>query len=191
MQLGPAPLLRSGGLWLGRSRRRNGALALLGDERGLALDYTDNSFAERDMALAIGRATDYGTFSRGSGATYFGRDRILRTAGPNVLRLDHDPLTGEALGARLEGSSVRETNYPATFENNWNLWGNGEDGGNLLVRNACLAPDGTMSANQLVAGAENGLRIFRYPGIVYSARRTRMICLKEGTYRYARLSCFT
>lgn len=47
-----------------------------------------------------------GTFSRGSDATYFGRDRILRTAGPNVLRLDHDPITGKALGARLEGAGT-------------------------------------------------------------------------------------
>ncbi|EXL08729.1 phage head spike fiber domain-containing protein [Aquamicrobium defluvii] len=44
-----------------------------------------------------------GAFSRGSDATYFDASGILRTAGPNVLRLDHDPGAGKALGARLEG----------------------------------------------------------------------------------------
>lgn len=47
-----------------------------------------------------------GAFSRGSDATYFGKSGQMRTAGPNVLRLTHDRVTGEALGYLSESSRV-------------------------------------------------------------------------------------
>lgn len=47
-----------------------------------------------------------GTFSRGSDASYFDSAGVLRTAGSNVLRLDHDPATGKVLGARMEGAGT-------------------------------------------------------------------------------------
>ncbi len=71
------------------------------------------------MALAIGRATDLGTFLRGSDATYFDSAGILRTAGPNVLRLDHDPATGKALGARLEGVATNRITRNQSFVAPW------------------------------------------------------------------------
>lgn len=54
-------------------------------------------------------------FSRGSVGTYFDSAGILRTAGPNVLRLDHDPLTGKALGARMEGARTNLYTYSNNF----------------------------------------------------------------------------
>ncbi len=102
MQLGPSPLLKTGGLHFGPRGSR--ALAALRGEKGRALNYLDNSYADRDMTLALGKATDLLTFSRGYSGTYLDRSRIWRTADSNVLRLTHDPLTGEPLGALLEGA---------------------------------------------------------------------------------------
>ncbi len=102
MQLGPSPLLKTGGLHFGPRGSR--ALAALRGEKGRALNYLDNSYADRDMTLALGKATDLLTFSRGYSGPYLDLSRIWRTADSNVLRLTHEPLTGEPLGALLEGA---------------------------------------------------------------------------------------
>lgn len=116
MQLGQTPVFSSGGFRFGPGRAlRNGALVLLGNERGLALDYADNSFAERDMALTIGRATDYVTFSRASDATYIDDSGIMRIAGPNVMRRSRVPETGR-MGYLAEWSTT-------------NLWRNSRPSG--------------------------------------------------------------
>lgn len=85
-----------------------------------------------------------GAFSRGSDATYFGRDRILRNAGPNVLRLDHDPATGKALGARLEGARTNLISYSADYDAG--VWAK-----NFMIAegNVAVAPDGTTTADRL------------------------------------------
>lgn len=82
-----------------------------------------------------------GTFSRGSDATYFDSAGILRTAGPNVLRLDHDPLTGKALGARLEGEKTNHLPLSNQFEA-WTL----QSGAPVRDPAAAIGPDGTLSA---------------------------------------------
>lgn len=84
-----------------------------------------------------------GTFSRGSDGTRFDASGIMQVDGPNVLRLDHDPATGEALGARLEGqggnmhprSEVIDL-WPGTYDNN-------------NYPNSVIAPDGTLTADRI------------------------------------------
>ena len=39
------------------------------------------------------------TFTRASVATYVGKDGLIKTAGVNEPRFDHDPTTGESLGS--------------------------------------------------------------------------------------------
>ena len=82
---------------------------LLGDEPdGFALDFARNSGLIRsssDKSLQkSGTIADLCTFTRATAATYFDRNGILRTAGPNVLRLTHDPVTGKSLGYLAEPS---------------------------------------------------------------------------------------
>jgi hypothetical protein len=54
------------------------------------------------------------TFTRASVATYVGKDGLIKTAGEDEARFDHDPATGESLGLLIEES--RTNLFP--FNNN-------------------------------------------------------------------------
>jgi hypothetical protein len=49
------------------------------------------------------------TFSRASAGTYFDANGVMQTAGNNVARFDHDPVTGESLGLLVEESRTNRT----------------------------------------------------------------------------------
>ena len=62
-----------------------------------------------DLRFALAKKLDPRiTFTRGSTGTYFGSDGLMRTAGVNEPRFDHDPITGQSLGLLIEES---RTNY--------------------------------------------------------------------------------
>ena len=48
------------------------------------------------------------TFTRASVGTYVGRDGLIKTAGNDEARFDHDPETLESLGLLIEESSTNE-----------------------------------------------------------------------------------
>ena len=56
-----------------------------------------------DLRFALAKKLDPRiTFTRGSTGTYFGPDGLMRTAGVNEPRFDHDPITGQSLGLLVE-----------------------------------------------------------------------------------------
>lgn len=58
------------------------------------------------------------TFTRASTATFFGADGLIKTAGNNVPRFDHNPTTGESLGLLVEEARtnfVRRSTGPGLF----------------------------------------------------------------------------
>ena len=58
-----------------------------------------------DLRFALAKKLDPRiTFTRGSTGTYFGSDGLMRTAGVNEPRFDHDPITGQSLGLLIEES---------------------------------------------------------------------------------------
>ena len=58
-----------------------------------------------DLRFALAKKLDPRiTFTRGSTGTYFGSDGLMRTAGVNEPRFDHDPVTGQSLGLLVEES---------------------------------------------------------------------------------------
>jgi hypothetical protein len=60
-----------------------------------------------DLRFALAKKLDPRiTFTRGSTGTYFGPDGIMRTAGVNEPRFDHDPVTGQSLGLLVEEHRV-------------------------------------------------------------------------------------
>lgn len=58
------------------------------------------------------------TFTRASVGTYVGRDGLIKTAGNDEARFDHDPLTLESLGLLIEESRVNYVNN-STSPSSW------------------------------------------------------------------------
>lgn len=62
-----------------------------------------------DLRFALAKKLDPRiTFTRGSTGTYFGSDGLMRTAGVNEPRFDHDPVTGQSLGLLVEESRTNQ-----------------------------------------------------------------------------------
>ena len=84
------------------------------------------------------------TFTRNSIATYVDKDGLIKTAGVNEPRFDHDPATGESLGLLIE---EERTNLLAQSEAlddaAWAKTGSL----NPISANAAVAPDGNQTAD--------------------------------------------
>jgi hypothetical protein len=89
------------------------------------------------------------TYARANNATYFAADGLLKIAAPNEPRFDHDPVTGESLGLLIEDSRVNLLPFTDNFDNS--IWG--KNYGATIVSNATIAPDGTLTADKLVANS--------------------------------------
>ena len=80
------------------------------------------------------------TFTRASTATYVGANGLIKTAGVNEPRFDHDPITGESLGLLIEESRTNSVEYSEDLSNAyWNKQ-------NCSLGATTVAPDGTNSA---------------------------------------------
>ena len=55
------------------------------------------------------------TFTRASGGSYVGADGLIKYAGVNEPRFDHDPVTGESLGFLVEEARTNFTLYSGDF----------------------------------------------------------------------------
>ena len=84
------------------------------------------------------------TFTRASTATYVGKDGLIKTAGEDEARFDHDPVTGESLGLLIEESRTNYQDYSVDINT-------GRDflTGSTLTANAATAPDGTTTATRI------------------------------------------
>jgi hypothetical protein len=87
------------------------------------------------------------TFTRASGGSYVGADGLIKYAGVNEARFDHDPSTGESLGLLIEEA---RTNL-ATFSEDWQSFHFRENVD--FVLNDVISPDGTLTADKLVCTA--------------------------------------
>jgi hypothetical protein len=59
------------------------------------------------------------TFTRSSGGTYVDEAGIIRIAGVNQPRFDHNPATGESLGLLVEEARVNNQSNSNTFSSGW------------------------------------------------------------------------
>ena len=55
------------------------------------------------------------TFTRASGGSYVGADGLIKYAGVNEARFDHDPVTGESLGLLIEEARTNLLSWSETF----------------------------------------------------------------------------
>ena len=84
------------------------------------------------------------TFTRASVGTYVDANGLIKTAGEDEARFDHDPATGESLGLLIEES---RTNYQ-TYSVDINT-GKSFLTGSTLSSNVAIAPDGTTTATRI------------------------------------------
>ena len=87
------------------------------------------------------------TFARASTATYVGRDGLIKYAGDDEARFDHDPVTGGSLGLLIEESRtniLKGTSTAGNFTGGNGYWTIG--GTRSTQGSNQLAPDGTISA---------------------------------------------
>ena len=143
-----------------------------------------------DAASARGDVHDFTTgdasgltFTRASTATYVGADRALHIAANDEPRFDHDPVTGAAWGLLVETPAqnlVRASDDLADAD----AWFS--NGNTLVTPNAALAPDGTMTADEIddeetsvlsrraqFVGAEDDARWYAYSMFVHAGTSTR------------------
>lgn len=102
-------------------------------------------------------------FSRthtGNIASYTDSNGLIRFAGPDEPRFDHDPATGESLGLLVEESRTNNALYSDDFNNA--AWF--KQNGHGLTSNTTIAPDGTQTADTFNRGASNQY-IFQSIGI--------------------------
>ena len=92
------------------------------------------------------------TFTRASVGTYVGRDGLIKTAGNNEARFDHDPETLESLGLLIEESSTNEFPFSEDFSSF--VW---TKVNTTVTTNAATSPDGTSTADRLQIGTTNGI----------------------------------
>jgi len=101
------------------------------------------------------------TFTRASGGSYVGDDALIKYAGVNEPRFDHDPVTGESLGLLIEESRQNLLLRSEEFDQSpWIRTGMFAFGSGSSV-NAITAPDGTMTADRLTEDISTGLHDIR------------------------------
>lgn len=89
------------------------------------------------------------TFTRASGGSYVGADGLIKYAGVNEARFDHDPATGESLGLLIEGSS---TNLVVNSQ----IISLGSGEGSTFENNVGISPDGTNTMALITENTSNG-----------------------------------
>jgi hypothetical protein len=102
-------------------------------------------FAE-DKSLYTGAGPGVEVY-RNSQATYFDQNGVLKFAGGDRPRFDHDPITGVCKGLLVEESRTNLLTYSTQLENAvWEL----SSGSNIAPNNA-IAPDNTTTASSVSA----------------------------------------
>jgi hypothetical protein len=96
------------------------------------------------------------TFRRSSTGTYVDSDGLIKTAGINVPRFDHNPTTGESLGLLVEEARTNVVTYSVIDATNWTT-----TDGATITANAAVAPDGTLTAALVTFPGANVPRINR------------------------------
>jgi hypothetical protein len=84
------------------------------------------------------------TFTRSSGGSYVGVDGLIKYAGVNEARFDHNPITGESLGLLVEEQRTNSFQRSEEFDNAY--WAKGNLEGTLTA-NQAVAPDGATTAD--------------------------------------------
>jgi len=124
------------------------------------------------------------TFTRASGGSYVGADGLIKYAGVNEARFDHDPETGESLGLLIEEARTNLILHNTKHnEIQWITPGSSE----TINTTETLSPDGTNNATKLFGN--NGITIrqsiYQLVSVTSGTTYTFSVFLKQGQRRYA------
>ena len=126
------------------------------------------------------------TFTRASVGTYVGRDGLIKTAGVDKARFDHDPETLESLGLLIEQSRTNSLPYSSSIIGNVNWSGAGVA---AIAATSITAPDGSTDTVALRDDGSNGQHTL-FDDVSVSdiaAVYTASCWVKAGTRNYAEL----
>jgi hypothetical protein len=90
------------------------------------------------------------TFTRGSTGTYMDDNGLVRTAGINQPRFDHDPVTGDSLGLLIEEARTNLISYSQDFTNA--LWQTGSNRATCDATTGIDDPSGGTTASRWSSG---------------------------------------
>jgi len=87
------------------------------------------------------------TFTRPTGGSYVDSDGLIKVAGINTPRFDHNPATGECLGLLIEEMSINELARSEQFDNgtSWTI------NSATVTANSVTSPNGTQTADLLTS----------------------------------------
>lgn len=125
-------------------------------------------------------------FARASGGSYVGPDGLIKYAGVNEPRFDHDPVTGESLGLLVEVGTNNLFLRSEEFESGY--W---ELGNSSILSNIIESPDGSLTADKLVENTENTSHIiFKSISLTLNAVYNLSVFLKYAGRQYVRIQSF-
>ena len=156
------------------------------DQFLLSADTTDLNFPEirptLDLNFSRTKTLDPRiTFTRSSGGSYVGSDGLIKYAGVNQPRFDHDPVTGESLGLLVEENRTNLLTNTETFDSGWT-----KTNTSSITTNAITSPDGNLTAAKFNYNfADLGI-LRRTVGYAPSTTYTVSAFLKAAEIKYVR-----
>jgi prepilin-type N-terminal cleavage/methylation domain-containing protein len=144
----------------------------------------DLNFASNKSLIDSVSGNNLINFTRNSIGTYVGEDGLIKTAGINEPRFDHDPVTGESLGLLVE--EQRTNLFLHSAKHNELQWIN-QDSSDSINTIETLSPDGTSNATKLFGnnGVTTRQSIYQSVSVTSGTTYTFSVFLKQGQRRYA------
>ncbi len=150
---------------------RSLAAAGIPDEPSLILDFVRGVHFASKGAITASIATliaslPGSSFTRGSTATYFDSDGLMKTAATGVPRVEYDPVTRSPKGLLLEPAGTNQALRSSNFSTTWTLVG-----GNVTA-GVATAPDGTVSMTSLIEDTGNTQHSLRQSSLAVTSGTT-------------------
>jgi hypothetical protein len=129
-------------------------------------------------------------FTRASTATFVGSDGLIQSAAVNAARFDHNPTTLASLGLLIEESRTNLLLQSQTFQTTWTATQLNTTGTPAYI-NVATAPDGTTTANKIIANASSVLHQFRQDVTLVSGTTYSLACyFKAAEQQFASIAVF-
>lgn len=136
------------------------------------------------MTVNVGDAFDLLTLTRAGGGMRTNRNALLEWMGNNVPRMDYDPITLAPRGLLLEGGRTNLALTSQAFDDVY--WSKTRSS---VTANAAVAPDGTTTADKLIASTDASAthHVNQIKTITAGTKMSGSIHVKAAEYTFAHL----